>query len=328
MQSGQLWLLRGTVFYNIQGDSICCVCACHESISVSNLGWRRESEGKVTSSVFLIISWCGWGQVWKLVWLYSESIIISPRPPDPPLFLISVRRCFTSPLLSSSICLLFVICSLFLTLTFHTSPFCVVKILPQHLDNGIYLNGSSPSQELKGPGGVSIKVDFAGNKQQEQSRSVIYAVERRLKNELRSEGRHSQTITEGEKIQDVCSAKAERRTEELWWFSASATHRRKNIRTDSEKTSTPSPTSLFFFITQHRQSVSCEGLSVSTTFIGILHQPWGFAQISKRSGTTSENPSSYQEAGDGADLSPRTERSAAVVCWPRFNGSGFCFDSV
>lgn len=112
--------------------------ACHESISVSNLDWRRESERKVTSSVFLIISWCGWGQVWKLVWLYSESIIISPQPPDPPLFLISVRHCFTSPSLSSSICLLFVIFSLFLMLTFHTSPLCVVKILPQHFDNGIF----------------------------------------------------------------------------------------------------------------------------------------------------------------------------------------------
>lgn len=101
--------------------------ACHESISVSNLGRRRESKKKVTPSVFLIISWCGWGQVWKLVWLYSESIIVSsssPNPPDPPLFLISVRHCFTSPSLSSSICLLFVICSFFLTLTSYFSPLC------------------------------------------------------------------------------------------------------------------------------------------------------------------------------------------------------------
>lgn len=72
---------RDCIFYN--PGWLYLLRACHESISVSNLAWRRESKRKVTPSVFLIISWFGWGQVWKLVWLYRESIIISPRPPRP-----------------------------------------------------------------------------------------------------------------------------------------------------------------------------------------------------------------------------------------------------
>lgn len=135
--------------------------ACHESISVTNLGWRRESEGKVTPSVFLIISWCGWGQVWKLVWLYSESIIISPCTPSPTLL------CFSSLL----DVVLHLPCSSrssvsSLSFALYSSRSLFIKILPQHLDNEIYLNGSSSSQELRGVGGVSIRVDSAGNRLQ------------------------------------------------------------------------------------------------------------------------------------------------------------------
>lgn len=61
---GKSHLLTLSVLIYILGynsERLCPLYACHESISASNFGRRKQRWSKVTSAVFLIISWSGWG---------------------------------------------------------------------------------------------------------------------------------------------------------------------------------------------------------------------------------------------------------------------------
>lgn len=73
------------------------LCACHESISVSNFGWRKESGSKVTVLNRLVVR-----MRWRMeIGLALEWIYYRISSPCLSLFLISVRHYFTSPSLSS-----------------------------------------------------------------------------------------------------------------------------------------------------------------------------------------------------------------------------------